>query len=70
MTAEIPAADDDGDLHPPASPDNSFYVGKDINSVALTDQNSRLSKLSIVIPKESASLVSVDTKDRREGLRC
>lgn len=35
MTAEIPAADDDGDLHPPTSPDNSFYVGNDINLCSL-----------------------------------
>lgn len=70
MTAEIPAADDDGELHPPTCPENSFYVGTGINSIALTDQISRLSKLSIGIPKENVLLVSVDTKDRREGLSC
>ncbi|WVQ89023.1 hypothetical protein IAS59_002770 [Cryptococcus gattii] len=40
MTAEIPAADDDGDLHPPASPDNSFYA------IKIVDRNPKRKRLT------------------------
>lgn len=40
MTTEIPAADDDGELHPPASPESSFYA------IKIVDRNPKRKRLT------------------------